>query len=159
MPSYAVSVRKSSPKRDNAFPRGVPSAHLVPVRTPNGAIIGTIVLEGDQRVFVRRVTERIRFRLHDAWPLGAYALQQLMRWKVTLLRYISRDAICEVTLPDFIALSIAMEFPGHDEVQHVLPRSLWEIRPVRPASAHGRSASEQLGLELTSLTSTTEVGT
>ncbi len=144
MQQVTAIVAVSPSTRKTLLPRR--PTRLVLVRTPGGAIIGTIVLEGDQRVFVRRVTERIRFRLHDAWPLGAYALEQLVRWRVTLLRYLTPDGIYEVGLAGFIAQAIAMEFPGHPEVQHVLPRSLWTVRPVQLAQTGAAAIQEQLAL-------------
>ncbi len=123
---------------------------LALVRTPSGTIIGEIILEGDRRVFVRRVIERVRFRLHDAWPLGAFALQQLVHWRVAVIRYLAPDGIYQTTLEDFLARAIPLEFPMHDEVQYVLPRTWW---PVRPTLTQRGAVQEQLAL-----TSPGEVG-
>ncbi len=134
--SVAVSSRSRKPLSKR-------SSHLALVRTPRGTVIGDIVLEGDQRVFVRRVHERHRLRSHDAWTIGGYVLQQLVRWHLTMIRYLAPDGTYETSLADFLARAIPLEFPGHDESQHVLPRGWWTIRPVQ---VQERAVQEQLAL-------------
>jgi hypothetical protein len=109
---------------------------LFPVRAPGGRVIGCVVQEGGERVFLRRVRpERHLFRALDAWPLGAYALDQLRRWRVTRLRYVGPDGVYEVPVDGFLSRAISLEFPH--ETQLVLPRAWW---PTRPADDEGSPA-------------------
>lgn len=124
--------------------RRKPCLRLAPVRTPSGAVIGEIVQDGAARIFTRRVREeRDLYRSLDAWPLGAFALEQLRRWRVATIRYTAQDGVYETTVADFLARAIPLEF-AH-ETQFVLPRAWWATRSARPA---GRAAGEQLGLAL-----------
>ncbi len=128
--------------------------HLAAIRTPRHVVIGTVVEEDGRRIFIRRVQEKHVFRELDGWTLGAFALEQCRRWRVELLRYLSPDGVYETTLAYFIERSIPLEFPGHSEVQHVLPRGWWPVQPVRPAQRQENSIQEQLAL-----TSAEEVST
>jgi hypothetical protein len=103
-----------------SLPRGVV---LTPVRTPAGVVIGQIVLEGEDRVFVRRVRASDRYRALDSWTIGEAILRQLIKWRVTRIRYLAPEGRYESTLAFFRANAVLLDCDH--ELQHTLPRGQW----------------------------------
>ncbi len=130
-------VRKSC-KRGNV--------RLARVRTPAGAIIGPIILEEGERVFVRSVQQRHLFRELDGWSLGEYALEQLLRWRVGMIRYRSPEGIYETPVSIFTASAIPREFEPNPERQHILPRHLWATRPAEVKTVSSMDRVKQMAL-------------
>lgn len=113
-----------------SIPRVVSQVLLI--RAPEGKVIAHVRREGEALVLVRRVREKHRFRVRDAWSLGEHALRQVQEIPVARLRYIADDGKYEVDLPTFLREGELLPF-AH-EAQHVLPRARWGFTPRRPVA-------------------------
>lgn len=109
-----------------------PQSEVLPIRTPEGKVIARVRREGEVFVLVRRVHEKHRFRVRDAWSLGEHALRQVQEIPVARLRYIADDGTYEVGLCTFLRDAECLSFTH--EAQHVLPRQRWEFTPRRPVA-------------------------